>query len=138
MARSYSDPSYGSKKILLMNDTGSTVGTHAGTDLVYSTTTSDKPITVGPEVNLYYTAGGTSSAKSLILNSKLAGTGANVALGTIALATNVKGSVRAMTINETELNADDDLMFTFVGTDAIVAAVTASVTYVERFVEDDS
>jgi len=138
MSRSYSDPSYGSKKILLMNDTGSTVGTHAGTDLIYSTTTVEMPVTVGPEVNLYYTAGGTSSAKSLILNSKLAGTGANVALGTIALATNVKGSIRTMTINETELNANDDLMFTFVGTDAIVAAVTASVTYVERFVVSDS
>ena len=138
MSRCYADPSYGSKKILTMATSGSTVGTSAGTDLIYSTTTVEMPVTVGPEVNLYYNAGGTSSAKSLILNSKLAGTGANVALGTIALATNVKGSIRAMTINETELNANDDLMFTFVGTDAIVASVTAAVTYVERFVESDS
>ena len=121
-----------------MATSGSTVGTSAGTDLIYSTTTVEMPVTVGPEVNLYYNAGGTSSAKSLILNSKLAGTGANVALGTIALATNVKGSTRAMTINATNLNANDDLMFTFVGTDAIVASVTAAVTYVERFVESDS
>jgi len=138
MSRCYADPSYGSKKILTMATSGSTVGTSAGTDLIYSTTTVEMPVTVGPEVNLYYNAGGTSSAKSLILNSKLAGTGSNVALGTIALATNVKGSIRAMTINETELNANDDLMFTFVGTDAIVASVTAAVTYVERFVESDS
>ena len=138
MSRTYSDPSYGSKKILTMAATGSTVGTSAGTDLIYSTTTVEMPITVGPEVNLYYNAGGTSSVKSLILNSKLAGTGANVALGTIALATNVKGSVRAMTINATDLNANDDLMFTFVGTDAIVADVTAHVTYVERYVQSDS
>jgi len=138
MSRCYADPSYGSKKILTMATSGSTVGTSAGTDLIYSTTTVEMPVTVGPEVNLYYNAGGTSSAKSLILNSKLAGTGANVALGTIALATNVKGSIRAMTINETELNANDDLMFTFVGTDAIVASVTAAVTYVERFVVSDS
>ena len=138
MSRTYSDPSYGSRKILTMAATGSTVGTSAGTDLAGSNTTTDVPITVGPGVELYYVAGGTSSAKSLILNSKLAGTGANVALGTIALASNATSTTRAMTINVTDLAAEDDLMFTFVGTDAIVANVVASVTYVERYVQSDT
>lgn len=138
MARSYSDPSYGSKKILVMQKTGSTVGTSAGTDLIQSTTNSEFPITIGPEVTLHYVAGGTSTVKSLVLNSKLAGTGANVALGTVALGTNATGGTRSMTINSTDLAADDDVMFTFVGTDAIVADVLAHVTYIERYLQTDS
>jgi len=137
MARTYSDPSYGSKKILRMFKTGSTVGTSAGTDLIASTTTVEMPITV-QDVVLKYIAGGTSTVKSLILNSKLAGTGANVAVGTIALGTNATSTLRDGALTATDLNAGDDLMFTFVGTDAIVADVEALVTYVERFVQSDS
>ena len=83
-------------------------------------------------------AGGTSTVKSLILNTKLAGTGANVGIGTIALGTDATGGVRDGALTETELAAGDDLMFTFVGTDAIVADVRAHVTYVEAYVTSDT
>jgi len=137
MSRSYSDPSYGSKKVLVMNKTGSTVGTSAGTDLIQSTTRTEFPIIVS-DVTLHYVAGGTSTVKSLVLNTKLAGTGANVGIGTIALGTNVTGGVRDGALTSTTMAAGDDLMFTFVGTDAIVADVRAHVTYVESYVQSDT
>ena len=137
MARSYSDPSYGSKKTFVMNKTGSTVGTSAGTDLIASTTSVMYPITV-TDWNLKYFAGGTSTVKSLVLNSKLAGTGANVAIGTIALGTNATSTVRDGGVISGDIATGDDLIITFVGTDAIVADVIPNVQYVERFVESDS
>jgi hypothetical protein len=137
MARSYSDPSYGSKKILRMNATGSTVGTAVGTNLAASRTTVEMPITV-QDWQLKYIAGGTSTVKSLLINSSLAGTGANVALGTIALGTNATGEVRDGGALNANLNAGDDLIITFTGTDSIVADVVAEVTYVERYVQSDS
>ena len=120
-----------------MNATGSVVGTHAGTDLIASTTTIEFPITV-LDWQLKYIAGGTHSAKSLKLNTKLAGTGANVGIGTIALGTNVLGEVRDGALTETDLAAGDDLMITFQGTDAIVSDVVPIITYVERYVQSDS
>lgn len=137
MSRSYSDSSYGSKKILVMNKTGSTVGTSAGTDLIQSTTNVEFPITI-QDWTLHYVAGGTSSVKSLILNTKLAGTGSNVGIGTIVLGTDATGGIRAGSVTETQMAASDTLMVTFDGTDAIVADVRAHVTYVERFVVSDN
>ena len=138
MSRTYSDQSYGSKKNLVMFATGSTVGTAAGTDLEGSRTTVMQPITA-TDWNLKYTAGGTTAGtKSLILNSSLAGTGANVAIGTIALGTNATNTLRDGALTETDLVTGDDLIISFDGTDAIVANVTATVQYREHFVTSDN
>jgi hypothetical protein len=138
MTRTYSDPSYGSKKILNMTASGSTVGTAVGTNLAASRTTVEFPITI-QDWQLKYIAGGTTAGtKSILINTSLAGTGANVAVGTIALGTNATGEVRDGALTATNLNAGDDLILTFTGTDAIVANVQAQVTYVERYVQSDT
>lgn len=137
MSRTYSDPSYGSKKILKMNATGSVVGTSAGTDLAGSTTPVDGAYTI-KDWSLEYTVAGTHTAKSLILNTKLAGTGANVGIGTIALGTNLADTTRAGAAIDTKVVAGDQLIVTFVGTDAIVSQVTPWVTYVETYVQSAS
>ena len=134
MGRTYSDPSYGSKKILTLGNTTSVVGTSAGTDLAATLFPIDGAYTI-KDWSLQYTVAGTHTAKSLILNTKLGGTGSNVGIGTIALGTNAIGDQRGGGAIDTKVVAGDQLILTFVGTDAIVSEVTPHVTYVETYVQ---
>ncbi len=142
MNRSYSDPSYGSKKSLSMPITGSVVGTMAaaGTELAATPVQVTGPI-VASDWSLKCTVAGTHSAKSLVLCSKLAGTGALVQLGTIALGTDAINDTRtgALPCNEAlTLSAGDELVVGFFGTDAIISQFVPTVTYKERYVQSDT
>lgn len=131
--RSYSDPSYGSKKILTLGNTTSVVGTSGGTDLAATLFPIDGAYTI-KDWSLQYTVAGTHTVKSLILNKILGGTGSNEGIGTIALGTNAIGDNRGGDEITTKVVAGDQLIVTFAGTDAIVSQVTPHVTYVETYV----
>lgn len=133
MSRTYSDPSYGSKKILTLGNTGSVVGTSGGTDLAATLFPMDGAYTI-KDWSLQYTVAGTHSVKSLVLNKILGGTGSNEGIGTIALGTNAIGDTRAGGEIDQKVVAGDQLIVTFVGTDAIVSQITPHVTYVETYV----
>ena len=136
MSRTYSDPSYGSKKILPLGATGSIVGTHAsGTVLAATEKSVDTAITI-KDFSLQCTVAGTHTVKSAILNTKLGGTGALVPIGTAAMGTILAYDTTAGSATETKVVAGDSLVMSFVGTDAIVSEHIPQVTYVETYVQD--
>ncbi len=138
MARSYSDPSYGSRKNINLGATGSVVGTHgSGTELGPTPRVMDVPITV-LDWSVACSVAGTHTVKSLVLATKLAGTGALVNIGTIALGTDAIGSTRSGSATSTDVAAGDELVVGFFGTDAIISQFEVNVTYKERFVQSDS
>jgi hypothetical protein len=137
MSRTYSDCSYGSKKIVVLPGTGSVVGTHGGTDLAPTFYTFDTACTI-KDWSLQYTVAGTHTAKSLILNTQLAGTGSNVGIGTIALGTNAIGDIRLGDAINTKVVSGDSLIVSFIGTDAIISEAVPKVTYVETYVQSDN
>lgn len=137
MSRTYSDPSYGSRKVLPLIVTGSVIGTHtSGTVLAATEVSMDAPITI-VDWSLASTVAGTHSAKSLILNTKLAGTGALVPIGTAALGTHAIFDTTAGSVTETKVVAGDSLVVSFVGTDAIISQFLPKITYVETYVQSD-
>ena len=135
MARSYSDPSYGSKKSLGLLDTAAMNGTAAAaTDQVYTFMT---PVSV-QDWNVRVTTAGNGTARNVILGKSLAGTGAVTAIGTIAVGTASVDTVTDGAATTTSFNAGDDLVVQLEGTGATVAIVAPVVSYVETFVVSDS
>ena len=135
MTRTYSDPSYGSKKIFPLGATGSIVGTHAsGTALAASEKSVDTAMTI-KDFSLQCTVAGTHTAKSVILNTKLGGTGALVPVGTAVMGTILVYDTTAGSATSTKVVAGDSLVVSFVGTDAVVSEHIPQVTYVETYVQ---
>jgi len=135
MSRTYSDPSYGSKKELTLLNTAAMNGTAAAaTDQVH---TVMEPITI-TDWNVKVTTAGNGTARQVILGHSLAGTGSVSAIGTITVGTASADTVTDGTCVETNISAGDDIVIQLAGTGATVAVVCPVVQYVERFVESDT
>lgn len=135
MARFYSDPSYGVKQVHTFPATGSLVGTAA-----ISLKGAHKfmhPVTA-TDVEVYFVAGGTTTAQSFVVGKSLAGTGTFAGIGTIVVGTQATGTSKAGAVTETSFSTGDELQLYAGGTAAIVANGVVSVQYRETFVVSDS
>lgn len=138
MARTYSDPSYGSRKTIELPETAALDGTGTATSLG-SEIKLMYPCTV-QDFNYTTTTEGTGDAPgSVILGYQTGGTGAFTELGTAttdgtqAIKTQKDGSVTA-----TNLSADDTLSVVLDGTAQDVSTIIPRVEIIERFVVSDS
>ena len=136
MSRTYSDPSYGSKKVIRTAESASQAGTGAIT--VVERHTFMYPATI-TDWNLIVKTGGTAGDCPMTIGKSLAGTGAVTELGTITLATNADLTVVDGTLTETSFSAGDDLVFSRgVATTAGPFVVSAEINYRETFQVGDN
>lgn len=129
--RSYSDPSFGSKKEKTMLNTAAINGT--------GTIAEDQRMTFMQAVkvtdwNASVTTAGNGTSRDVIIGKSLGGTGAIVAFGTITIGTASADTVTDGSCTETSFVAGDDLVIGLGGTGATVAVVCPVVQYVETFV----
>ena len=136
--RSYSDPSYGSKKTLelpvseVLAGTGTAVDIGAEVKVMYPMTVRDWQYTVT-------TAGTGAAPGSVILGYKLAGTGAFTAIGTAATSgTQAIDGIVSGAATSTNIAADDTLSLILDGTAQDITVVKPRVEVIERFVQSDS
>lgn len=135
MSRSYSDPSYGSKKALSFAQTAAINGT-TGNTLIESHTFME-PVTV-TDFNVRTTTAGNGTSRELIIGKSLGGTGTVALIGTVTVGTSTLGSVTDGAVVSTSFLAGDDLQVLINGTGATVATVVASVQYKETYVQSDT
>ena len=138
MSRTYSDPSYGSRKTLEMPNSEVLAGTGTATDVggeikvMYPMTVQDWQYTVT-------TAGTGAAPGSVILGYKLAGTGAFTAIGTAATSgTQAVDGIVSGAATSTDIAADDTLSLILDGTAADVTVVSSRVEVIERFDTSDN
>jgi len=142
MSRTYSDPSFGSKKLLKGLDAGYAInGTNASnTTLVRILGGATSPLSITGLTAAQTTIGTQAIANALVLNTHLAGTGAAVAIGTVTLGTAgevlAAGAVVDGTVTTTSIADGDALSVTLVaGTEtAANLRVVPIVEYTEKFV----
>lgn len=135
--RTYSDPSYGSRKTFTFVASGALNGTSA-TAVELERHTFMQPVTV-TDWNLWYQAGGTSTTRSVTIGKSLGGTGAVVSLGTIAIGTQAIDTVKDGSATATDFVAGDDLVFeSLAGTSTTVENVLPRVQYIEKYDKDDN
>ena len=135
MSRTYSDPSYGSKKSLELLDTAAMNGTAAvATDQIY---TFMAPAKV-QDWNCRVTTAGNGTKRDVVIGKSLAGTGSVAVMGTITVGTATVDTVTDGTLTETSFATGDDLVIQLGGTGATVAVVAPVVQYVETFVQSDN
>ena len=138
MSRTYSDPSYGSKKALRLEPTAALNGTDAtATEVAACRTTVMQPITI-TDWNVHFVAGGTNATRSITLGYQSAGTGTTVPIGTIATGTQAANSVKDGSVTETNLTTGDDIVVTTIGTSTTVENMLPTIQYKERYVQSDS
>jgi len=145
MSRTYSDPSYGSKKTLQGLQAGYAInGTNASaTTLVRILARAESPINVTDFGAGNLVIGTQAISNKIVLNSHSAGTGAAVAMGTVTLGTAgevlAAGSTIAGAATGT-IDAGDALSVTLVaGTEtAANVKIVPIVEYTETFVVDDN
>ena len=145
MSRTYSDPSYGSKKTLQGLKEGYAVnGTNASaTTMVRVLARAESPINVTDFGAGNLVIGTQAIANKLILNSHSAGTGAAVAMGTVTLGTAGEVLAAGATIAGAAtgtIDAGDALSVTLAaGTEtAANLLVVPVVEYTETFVVSDT
>ena len=128
--RTYSDPTFGSQKLLVMSETGALNGTVAATELSrYQFPTRVEIL----GARLRMKVGGTEAGiRQLIFSSSLAGTGALVALGTQALGTMADATFLTKALSGT-LAAGDVIAVQHLGTGAGVYNVQPEIIYQELF-----
>jgi len=138
MSRSYSDPSYGSKKTMVLPVTAVIDGTGTAVTL-NSAIKIMQPVEV-TDFNLHTVTAGTGvSHGDVVLGYSLAGTGTFSAFGTAttvgtqAIYSKVDGSVTA-----TKLATDDQIQVKFDGTGVDVSTYVPRVQVTETFVVSDS
>jgi hypothetical protein len=85
-------------------------------------------------MNVYFVAGGTSTAQSFVIGKSLAGTGAFSGIGTIVVGTQATGTFKSGTVTETSMAVGDALILQAGGTSAVVANGQVSVLFREEFV----
>jgi hypothetical protein len=136
--RSYSDPSYGSKKELVTESTGALNGTAAAAAAVTAHTFM-QPVKV-TDWNGRVTVGGTDAGViSLIIGKSSAGTGAFAAIGTMALSTHAVDTVIDASLTTTAFSAGDDLVVQrSLGTSTSALVITPVVQYTETFEAGDN
>jgi hypothetical protein len=135
MSRTYSDPSYGSEKLISFPATGSLAGTAA--IAVKCAHTFMEPCTV-TDMNVFFVAGGTTAAQSFVVGKSLAGTGTFAPIGTIVVGTQATNTIKDGAVTATSFNAGDDLVLYAGGTAAIVANGIVRCQYKETFVVSDN
>ena len=135
--RSYSDPSFGSKKVIASPATGSLAGTVAMTT-TRGIHTWMYPVTV-QDVSVVLVAGASGSTQSFVLAKSLGGTGSVTAFSTIAVGTAAQAAntVKDGTVTETSFATGDDLVFCGGGTSANTPSGIFLVSYRETFVNGD-
>ena len=145
MSRTYSDPSYGSKKVLQGVGTGYAInGTNASaTTLVRILADAEHPIAISDFGAGNLVIGTQAIANKLVLNSHSAGTGAAVAMGTITLGTAGAVIAAGATVSGAatgSINAGDALSVTLAaGTEtAANLRIVPVVEYTETFVVSDN
>lgn len=136
--RSYSDPSYGSKKFIELAATGALNGTVASaTSLAVTRYTVMQPIRI-LDCNAFFVAGGTSTTQRVVLGYEAGGTGSFTGIGTIASYTQAINTVVDAAVTETNLSAGDDLIVASFGTSTTVENMKLVVSYRERYVVSDN
>jgi hypothetical protein len=134
--KSYSDPSYGSKKVVRTAESASQAGTGAVTVIERHTFMFPATIT---DWNVIVKTGGTAGDCPVTIGKSVAGTGTVSELGTITLATNANLSVVDGTVTETSFDAGDDLVFSRgVATTAGPFVASAEVYFKETFQATDT
>ena len=135
MSRRYSDPSYGSEKCFSFETTGSLAGTAAIAEKGRHTFMEANTVT---DMNVFFTAGGTSTAQSFVLGKSAAGTGTFSAVGTIVVGTQATNTVKDGAVTATNFSAGDDVVLKAGGTSAIVSDGIVRFQYKERYVQSDN
>jgi hypothetical protein len=135
MSRTYSDPSYNVEQTLSFPATGSLAGTAAISEKARHTFMEAVTVT---DFNVYFNAGGTSTAQSFVIGKSAAGTGTFAGLGTIVVGTQATDSVKDGTVTATNFSAGDDIVLHAGGTSAIVSDGIVRVQYKERYVQSDN
>lgn len=145
ITRSYSDPSFGSKKIMKTAYEGHAInGTNAAATTLGSPLIANTRSTI-TDVRACNTVIGTQAiANSLIVNTHVAGTGAAVAIGTLSLGTAgavlAAGQVFAGAVTETTIDAGDRVSVTLAaGTETTAnARVVVEIEYTEAFLVSEN
>lgn len=138
MSRSYSDPAYGSKKVLSLPATGALNGTvTSGT--TKGIFTAMNPMTV-TDWNIVTTTAGTMIDTLVTIGKSLAGTGTVVVFGTATMTgTQAAQTVIDATCTATDFATGDDIVIArAAGTETGVGAVTPYIQYRETFVIGDN
>ena len=145
MSRTYSDPSYGSKKVLQGVGTGNAInGTNAAaTTLVRILAKAESPLNVVDFGAANLVIGTQAIANKIVLNSHSAGTGAAVAMGTVTIGTAGEVIAAGATIDGSatgSIAAGDALSVTLAaGTEtAANLRIVPIVEYTETFVVSDN
>lgn len=140
--RTYSDPSYGSRKDIVMPSKSTIDGTYqSAVDLMRHTFMF--PATA-VDSNLAIIAGGTDLGADVFfyLGKSAAGTGAVTVIGTYnplqGAGTHADASVIDTTVTETSFSAGDDLVFQAIGTIGHAMAVCPHVEIIEAFESGDN
>jgi hypothetical protein len=130
-SRTYSDPTFGSKKEVTLLNTAALNGTAAAaTDQVY---TFMAPVIV-TDWEVMVTTAGNGTSRNVLLGKSLAGTGAVSLIGTITIGTNTVDTVVDGACTETAFAAGDDVVIQLEGTGATVAVVCPVLQIRETFV----
>ena len=138
MSRTYSDPSYGSRKTIKLPNTAAMDGTGTAVTLtsIYEVL---YPVTVQGFSLYTVTAGTGASVGDCVLGYSLAGTGTFSPCGTAELAgTQAQYSVIDGTVTATDFAAGDQIQVKLDGTGVDITVVTPHVEVVERFVNSHS
>lgn len=140
MGRFYSDPSFGSRKIVKTAYEGHAInGTNAAATTLGSPLIATHRSTITGFKACNTVIGTQAIANSLVINTHLAGTGAAVAIGTLSLGTAgavlAAGKVFTGSVTETAIAAGDRVSVTLAaGTETTAnARIIAEVEYVESF-----
>lgn len=146
ITRSYSDPSFGSRKVLKATDLAGVAinGTNAAATTVGRPFVATSRSTITGLKGINTTIGTQLIANSFILNTNAAGTGANVAIGTMSLGTAgavlAAGLVFTGTVTETNISNGDALTVTLAaGTETTAnAKIVIEVEYLEAFLVSEN
>ena len=146
ITRSYSDPGFGSKKVIKATDLAGVAinGTNAAATTIGRPFVALNRSTITGFKGLNTTIGTQLIANAFVLNTNSAGTGANVAIGTMSLGT--AGAVLAAgqaftgSVTETAISAGDALTVTLaLGTETTAnAKIVLEVEYTESFLVSEN
>jgi len=138
MSRTYSDPSYGSRKTVKLPNTAVMDGT--GTDVTLTSIYEVLyPVTV-QDFSLYTVTAGTGvSVGDCVIGKSLAGTGDFAVCGTATLVgTQAQYSVVDGSVTATDFVAGDQIQMKLDGTGVDITVCTPHVEVVEHFVVSDT
>lgn len=140
MGRTYSDPSYGSKKALSIPGSAIALNGTVTSTTALARTTVMAPMTA-TDINWTVLVAGTAVDTDLIIAKSLGGTGTVAGFGTATLTgTQTAATVIDDAVTSTTFVAGDDIVFCrAAGTETETSIlIQPIVLYKERFVESDS